>query len=330
MFSNIRKSATALLTFGVVMTVCTACRTRPSNPGVSATPLTFLVVGDWGDVNVPNLKDQRAVAQVMAKVAESVPISFIVSTGDNFYYDTNTNHPAPAKPPFNVFFEDVYTNRSLRNLPWYLTLGNHDYRTNDYDKAEIAYTTSPDNVGKRWKLLNNYYAVTNPQASALLLFLDSTPIAEPNTPTGQDPKAQVDWLKTILTGATNQWKLAFGHHPILQVDEADGRTPCRPTAGGMSSVGPVLMENHVNAYFCGHIHALEYLLDSDREGNKLHCFISGGGGSNLAHVICPKTSDDFWAIRQHGFIQVSLGADRMVATYWSSNGKKLETVVVKR
>ncbi len=263
----------------------------------------------------------------MAKVADKFPVSFIVSTGDNFYAPKGKENPNAA-PPIRDLFESVYTNSSLKKLPWYLTLGNHDHDDYDY-KQEIAYTTNRNNRGQRWILPGNYYSVTNSQASALLVFLDTTPIVSPATNVFLHPEAQLTWLRNTLAVSTNQWKLVFGHHPIVYMDEPGGPVGCRPVAGDLQSAEKILLEQRVMAYFCGHIHSLEYLLDS-RQGQQLHCFISAGGGSGISHVSCPKTDDNNWSFWDHGFVHVSIHPEKMVVTFWNSAGNNFATVVVKK
>jgi tartrate-resistant acid phosphatase type 5 len=60
----------------------------------------------------------------MGKVGELLDIDFVISTGDNFYENGLTGTDDEA---FEQSFTDIYTAKSLQK-PWYLVLGNHDYR----------------------------------------------------------------------------------------------------------------------------------------------------------------------------------------------------------
>ena len=62
--------------------------------------------------------------------------AFVISVGDNFY----ENGVASLQDPhWQQSFEHVYAAKSLQ-VPWYVVLGNHDYRGNvdaqlDYGKT---------------------------------------------------------------------------------------------------------------------------------------------------------------------------------------------------
>lgn len=80
----------------------------------------FIAIGDWGD----EVKDQLPVAYSMARWADVNQPEFIISTGDNFYPD---GVRSVTDPKWTTNWVDVYNNASLVNLPWYISVGNHDY-----------------------------------------------------------------------------------------------------------------------------------------------------------------------------------------------------------
>ena len=83
--------------------------------------MTFIALGDWGDTLLPG---QQQVANQMALWAEKWQPSFIMSTGDNFY--PNGVRSVDDRQ-FDNKWRNVYNHTSLVDLPWYLTVGNHDY-----------------------------------------------------------------------------------------------------------------------------------------------------------------------------------------------------------
>src|SRR5690606_9263224 len=76
--------------------------------------LSFLVIGDWG---YRGGNAQRGVANRMAIIARELDSRFVITTGDNFYYDgvrsVNDRH-------WQESFERIYSQPSLQG-PWYIT-----------------------------------------------------------------------------------------------------------------------------------------------------------------------------------------------------------------
>ena len=60
----------------------------------------------------------------MASWAEVHKPQFIVSTGDNFY---PSGVRSTDDPQWNNKWVEVYNNDSIKDLPWYISVGNHDY-----------------------------------------------------------------------------------------------------------------------------------------------------------------------------------------------------------
>jgi tartrate-resistant acid phosphatase type 5 len=65
------------------------------------TPLNFLVVGDWGRNGLYN---QSLVAEQMGNVGTQLNVSFIISTGDNFYENGLTG---PDDEQFSTSFSNI-------------------------------------------------------------------------------------------------------------------------------------------------------------------------------------------------------------------------------
>ena len=79
-----------------------------------------MAIGDWGQ-GVPSQQD---VAFAMAEWAVARSPDFIVTCGDNIY-------PWGIHSVDDIQWKwkwyDVYYNDSIKNLDWYVTVGNHDY-----------------------------------------------------------------------------------------------------------------------------------------------------------------------------------------------------------
>src|SRR5262249_54738469 len=158
---------------------------------------------------------QRAVAAQMAATASSMRAAFIISTGDNFYPNGVTSD---SDAQWKKTYEDVYTAPALQ-VPWYVALGNHDYR-GDPD-AEAAYSAR----SRRWEMPARYYTSTiavDDTTKAEFFVLDTSPFVEKYKteasyagqvgPVATAP--QLHWLDSALRVSKAQWKIGVGHHTI--------------------------------------------------------------------------------------------------------------------
>src|SRR5580700_8873671 len=181
--------------------------------------LNFFIVSDWG---WNGFKAQQEVADQMARSAEKIEPSFIVSCGDNF----QVQGVASVQDPLWVSnFENIYKHPSLQ-VDWYPVLGNHDYKGST--QAEIDYS----NISRRWRMPSHYYTFVrkiNDSVSVRLIFLDTSPLVDdyyskPGFPdiAKQDTAQQIAWLRDVLANSKEQWKLVFGHHPIYSASKVHG------------------------------------------------------------------------------------------------------------
>ena len=103
----------------------------------------FIIIGDWG-LDTP---EQARVAYLMNSTARSEAVHGIISTGDHFYWDGVESITDPLWHRiygkdfmFHNSLESVYNvERPLRDIPWYLTLGNHDWHKNPYAQIDYNY-----------------------------------------------------------------------------------------------------------------------------------------------------------------------------------------------
>ncbi|HSB36096.1 MAG TPA: tartrate-resistant acid phosphatase type 5 family protein, partial [Thermoanaerobaculia bacterium] len=238
-------------TLALLLLAAAAAAVLEAVPEASAPEaLPFVAVGDWGRDGSP---EQRQVAEAMAAWASAHAARFVVSTGDNFYaYGVRS----VADPKWRSSFEDVYLQPALR-VPWYVALGNHDYRGNV--QAQIDYAA----ISPRWRLPARFYTVTEPvgAGSSLQLFvLDTTPFLAKyrsfisvTKVGGQDPAAQRSWLEKELAASTAAWKIVVGHHPAHSVG------PHGDSPELTRDLVPLLERYGVPVYLGGHDHSLQHL-----------------------------------------------------------------------
>lgn len=81
----------------------------------------FLSVGDWGSAALGGYHQRNAMATATAMKAAQGNAAFVLSTGDNFYYCGIQNTSDPQ------ITEDYTALFGGMGIPWYHSLGNHDY-----------------------------------------------------------------------------------------------------------------------------------------------------------------------------------------------------------
>ena len=272
--------------------------------------VSFFVLGDWGREGKDS---QTVVANSMGKRGDLSKPQFVISTGDNFY---QKGVQSVTDSQWVTSFERIYSAGSLQ-IPWYAVLGNHDYLTNP--EAEIAYTFT----GHRWKMPARYFAQeikVDANTTALFLFLDTSPFILDYQ--AQDAKFHVKsestsrqllWMDSVLSHSKAKWKFAVGHHPLYSAASTHGNTPEL-----LSQVLPLFQRNNVQAYFCGHDHNLQHLIDDG-----IHYFVSGGG--SRAREDIGKRADAVFTANSTGFLEVALTSTILVATFYDQSGKLLDT-----
>jgi len=246
-------------------------------PGVSraaaAPALNFLVVGDWGRNGSDHQSD---VAMQMGATAASLGGQYVFSVGDNFYED---GVQSAADPQWRTSFENIYTASSLQ-IPWYVALGNHDYRGVPQAQLDYAKTSA------RWRMPSRYYKVAGSSLGAPhvdFFVIDTSPLvhkyrdnvhsAIAANVASQDVHAQFTWLDRELGNSTAPWKLVVGHHTVYSGGSGHGDTPEM-----QELIEPLLEKHRVQAYIHGHDHDLQHIRRGDID------YLCCGAGSEVRPV----------------------------------------------
>jgi tartrate-resistant acid phosphatase type 5 len=272
--------------------------------------LRFLVVGDWGRRGAFH---QQETANQMGVTAADMHAQFIVATGDNIY-DEGVRDVHDSLWEYS--FEDIYTAPALQ-VPWYVALGNHDYRTNP--QAEVEYTL----FSPRWKMPARYYSVVwqlTPEVSAEFFVVDTSPFIsgyykDPTyvkSVTGQDTKAQLAWLDQKLTASTARWKFVVGHHTVYSSSAKHGDNDDM-----IRAFRPLLEKHGVQAFINGHDHDMEVI----KEGPVY--YITSGAGSSVRGEMHPGANSLFANGVESGFLAVKLTPDRFDYRFIDWQGKVL-------
>ena len=235
----------------------------------------FFVIGDWGRQGYYN---QAELGAMMNQISMVVEPEFVISTGDNFY---DNGVGSVQDPLWKTSFEDIYSGNYLQ-IPWYIVLGNHDYRGNV--QAQIDYS----NISNRWTLPEKYWEKTiyseDSPTAINLTFLDTTPLQDDyysdvdykDVVRDTDTISQLKWFKKTLTSIpSNQWNIVVGHHPMY----TGGKRKNKKSYSKLH-LEPYFDNYKVNAYFAGHEHHLQHIKP---KGHLTHHIISGAG-SEVRHV----------------------------------------------
>jgi tartrate-resistant acid phosphatase type 5 len=276
--------------------------------------LSILVVGDWGRKGTYN---QSRVAEQMGSVGKELNIDFVVSTGDNFYDDGLT---AVDDPAFAQSFTDIYTAQSLQK-PWYLVLGNHDYR------GDALAQLSPvlRKIDSRFICMKSFIVSAE---IVDFFFIDTTPF---QLKYWTHPKDHVyDWrgvsprekyintllkdLDAAMKKSTAKWKIAVGHHTMRTVSHHGD------TVELLQLLLPILKVNGIDFYINGHDHCLEHISNRD---SPIQYFTSGGGSKAWRGFLQPTEDKLKFFYDGPGFMSLQLHQDRADFIFYDVDGNIL-------
>ena len=291
---------------------------------LGSNALNFLVISDWGREGIDDMDKktpgQLKVAQQFGITAEKINASFVVTCGDNFH---GHGVPTATDSLWKVNYENVYTAKSL-NIPWYITLGNHDNEGNVNAELEYAKTSS------RWIQPSRYYSFTKklPDANeALFIVLDSSPfiqeyLTEKNDGhhlKDQNPLKQLQWCDSVLKTSNAKWKFVFFHHPPYSSSFTHGSS--YEIRGYFL---PMFEKYKVDACFTGHDHDLQH---SHPKNSTLEYFGVGGGSETR-----PLGHADFtnYANASLGFGVVSLAQNTMRFSFVNDKGEQIYTYDINK
>jgi hypothetical protein len=247
-------------------------------------PIRVLAFGDFGNGS----SEQKMVAQTIASYHQGQRFDFAITLGDNFY---SVGMESPSDPRWRTWFEDLY---SPLGIPFYATLGNHDWGHPDSPAAEILYS----GLTPTWRMPAAYYTFTAGPVQFFALDTQSVALAQ----------KQREWLDRELAKSQARWKVVYGHHPIY----SDGNYEDRPDL--IESLLPILA-NRADAYICGHDHNLQAL----RPQRGVRFYVAGGGGAGLYEVT--KSPRSLFVSRTNGFAVLDADANRLAVKLVDGSGK---------
>lgn len=262
-------------------------------------PVRLLAMGDFG-YGAPENRllagdGQKQNAAAMVKYNQQMPHDFAITLGDNFYPDGMLS---PSDPRWRTLWEELY---SPLGIPFYATLGNHDWHASDSPAAEILYSGQ----SRIWRMPSPYYTFT--AGFAQFFALDTNDFSE----------AQAMWLDGELARSQARWKIVYGHHPIYSAGQHGD------TKQLIERLLP-LLKDRADIYLAGHDHDLQHLKPEGR----LHFFISGGGGAGLRKIEPGPRS--IFAASVHAFTSLEAGPDKVEVRFIGTDLKTLYHYTVNK
>ena len=272
---------------------------------------SFIVIGDFGD---KGKYFQKEVASVMELYSKDV--DFIFTVGDNFY---PSGLSSLEDTHLQKSYLDIYS--SLKLKPWYITLGNHDYRGDLQTYHDYSF------INPNWNFPFYYYEVhkffqkdsfaqflvsdTN-QFYRILKFLPYRRNAS------EESIKQLSWMNERLSKNSAKWKFVFGHHPIF----SSGKHGDTEVLKG--DFLKTLSDGNVDIYFSGHEHNLQYLNHPNYE---THFIVSGSGskvrtGGQNPYLVFKKELP--------GFVLVNLEERTCKVTFISFENERLYSLEIKK
>ena len=215
--------------------------------------VNFYVANDLGR---NGYYDQKPIAELMGRMAETVGIECVAAAGDIHHFEGVTSTQDPL---WMTNYELIYSHPELM-LAWYPICGNHEYRGNTQAVLDYA------KVSRRWEMPAKYYTkvLEDDGVTVRLVFVDTTPMidkyredSEKYPDAGkQDIDKQLAWVDQTLTDAKEDWVIVIGHHPIY----AQSTKSEYERTDMQKRLNTVLLKHkNVAIYVCGHIHNFQHI-----------------------------------------------------------------------
>lgn len=215
--------------------------------------VNFYVANDLGR---NGYYDQKPIAELMGRMAETVGIECVAAPGDVHHFE---GVRSTQDPLWMTNYELIYSHPELM-LDWFPTCGNHEYRGNT--QAVLDYS----GISARWNMPAKYYTkvLEDDGVTVRLVFIDTTPLidkyrkdTEKYPDAGkEDMDKQLAWLDQTLAQANEDWVIVLGHHPVYAyTDKSD-----KERADMQKRLNPILLKHkNVAMYICGHIHNFQHI-----------------------------------------------------------------------
>ncbi len=220
------------------------------------------------------------------------PFLFGITLGDNFYPQ---GMQSPADPTWQRLWDGKYGNLGI---PFYASLGNHDWYFADSPAAEILHTAANGS----WRFPAQFYTYT--AGPAQFFAIDGNNLSA----------RQLAWLKAELERSTARWKIVYGHFPPYATrGQAKDLPPGTPTYVEDSTLAATLvpiLRGRADVYIAGHSHTFQMFKPIDG----VTYVIAGTGGAPL-YAVDPTDPHLYYATATAGFTSLDITASALTVTF---------------
>jgi hypothetical protein len=286
-----RRASASLLLALVVAVGVYALPAQSTN--VTALPnkdgsLKFAVIGDFGTGDPP---EYEMAAQVV-KTWQTFRFPLVLLVGDNLY---GSERPQDFRQKFEVPYKPLLD----AHVVFQASLGNHDAREQRYYE--------PFNMKGQL-----YYSFKAPAQNVRFFALEST-YPEPE---------QIIWFEKELKNSTEDWKIAYFHHPLYSSAGRHGSD-----LQLRDKIEPLLVQYNVSVVFTGHDHVYERV----KPQKDVTYFVVGSGGQFAPGDLDPKSQITAKGYdKERAVLVAEIIGDELTFNTVSASGKIVDSGVVKR
>jgi 3',5'-cyclic AMP phosphodiesterase CpdA len=253
----------------------------PNRPG----SLKFAAIGDNGTGDRP----QYEVAQQMATVHAVFPFDLVIMLGDNMY-------GGQTAADYVRKFEQPYAPLLAAGVKFQASIGNHD---------------RPDQVSYKPYNMNGQRYYTYARNNVRFLALDSNRM----------DRKQLEWIEATLSGAREDWKICYFHHPLYSNAARHGSSVDLRVL-----LEPLFVKYGVNVVFSGHDHVYERV----KPQKGIYYFVSGAAGQLRAGNMSPSDQTAVSFDRDQSFMIVEIAGSDMFFQAVSRTGQTVDSGVIRR
>ena len=221
----------------------------------------FIVTADTGSGH----RDQYKVSNSITQLIQKYPINSVLLLGDNIYEE---GVESVNDPQFKEKFEDPYQN--IKNIPFYLCLGNHDYGNSVLSIDNAGYQVDYSNFSDKWNMPSKYYSVKKGPCEFFFLDTNFEYLEE------SEIMKQFHQMSQKIKQSKKKWKIVCGHHPWRSVGgHGNAEERLETFMNDLCSVPGISFD----LYMCGHDHCKNYIVKNNpHKGKDIGLLVIGTGG----------------------------------------------------